>query len=169
MVGGAPEVTTPAPGSGTLPRSSQAAPEVTHPHARRPGQGGNGGRCARSHYFRAWIGDFAALFAYALGPQAGIVYGTRSAQRLGCISAPTPSPRRRPPAQGGRHPPPGTTTWFGWCFVKCPGSYRRDGTPCPDGARCLRPVNYPPLYGRPHEHHECSRCAPPSPGQRFAD
>ena len=60
-------------------------------------------------------------------------------------------------------------SWFGWCFVKCPGSYRRDGTPCPDGARCLRPVNYPPLLGRPHEHHECAKCAPPSPGQRFAD
>ena len=57
-------------------------------------------------------------------------------------------------------------TVIGWCFVKCPGSHRR-GRPCPDHARCLRRVNYPPMLGRPHEHHECHRCALPSPGQRF--
>ena len=72
--------------------------------------------------------------------------------------------------RGGRLPrerPADFTQWIGWCFVKCPGSHRR-GQPCPDRARCLRPVNYPPpMLGRPHEHHECQRCAPPTPGQRF--
>ena len=89
-----------------------------------------------------------------------------------CVSAGVVLRSLPPTAQGGRlpqHPPPGNLTWFGWCFVRCPGSYRRDGTVCPDGARCLRPVNYPPLFGRPHEHHECARCSPPSPRQRFAD
>ena len=70
-----------------------------------------------------------------------------SAFRQGSSSGPC---RRRHRAVGSHSiHRPGTTTWFGWCFVKCPGSYRRDGTPCPDGARCLRPVNYPPLLGGP--------------------
>ena len=48
-----------------------------------------------------------------------------------------------PTVRGGRLPrerPADFTQWIGWCFVKCPGSHRR-GRPCPDNARCLRPVN----------------------------
>ena len=224
VVGGAPEVTTPPPGSGTLPRSSPTRPSsrpassgilvdlypgyqldgrafawaVGHlpaahiavlPQIDRPGRAGYGTRnqsrrrdeptnawdafrfplhrpgadlrgTAVPHTVREWAAD---TWADAERLEAAIAAGVDISPQ--CVSAGVVLRSFPPTAQGGRlprDPPPGTTTWFGWCFVKCPHSYRRDGTPCPDGARCLRPVNYPPLLGRPHEHHECARCAPPS-------
>ena len=235
MVGGAREVTTPAPGSGTLPRSSPTRPssrpasstapalpassststpgtsstagpspgqsgifpppKSPFPPIDRPGRAGYGTRNQSRrrdetnawdafrfplhrpgadlrgtevpHTVREWAAD---TWADAERLEAAIAAGVDISPQ--CVSAGVVLRSLPPTAQGGRlprDPPPGTTTWFGWCFVKCPGSHRRDGTPCPDSARCLRPVNYPPLLGRPHEHHECARCAPPSPGQRFAD
>ena len=236
MAGGAPEVTTPAPGSGTLPTSpptrprsrptpSMAAsmpassststpgtssttgpdpglsgvfppPKSTFPPVDRPGRAGYGTRNQSRrrdeppstwdafrfplhrpgadlrgtevpHTVREWTAD---TWEEAERLEAAIAAGADISPQ--CVSAGVVLRSLPPTAQGGRlpqHPPPGTLTWFGWCFVRCPGSYRRDGTVCPDGARCLRPVNYPPLFGRPHEHHECARCSPPSPGQRFAD
>ena len=222
MVGGAPEVTTPSPGSGPgrrrlrhplcrhprRPLTSSTAgpspgqsgifplPTSPFPPVDRPGRAGYGTRnqsrrrdeptnawdafrfplhrpgadlrgTAVPHTVREWAAD---TWADAERLEAAIAAGVDISPQ--CVSAGVVLRSLPPTAQGGRlprDPPPGTTAWFGWCFVKCPGSYRRDGTPCPDGARCLRPVNYPPLLGRPHEHHECARCAPPSPGQRFAD
>ena len=74
--------------------------------------------------------------------------------------------------RGGRLPrrPDGhNLAWVGWCFVGCPGPRSGHLGRCPNRARCLRPVCFPPLGGRPHEHHECDACRPERPGLRFED